>query len=673
MAGKPHIDVQEWLGRVQVAEEYWADKLKVTEPLVKMYRTQARRDFAGDVDDMLPEVNKVWEFISNVLPQIFYQAPHAFVRPDKAGQQGNSEVAETVLNDAISRTKFTKHGRRTCVDALLRGWGVSKVAYIPSNLATYITPSGKEKVEKPAETVSPLGQHNEDDFQGRATFVNVPVENFIWDPDARDLEDARWCCHISLERYGELVANENYSNTDTIGHGDFRDSKAVISGAADEMESRDQQLVKIYELWIRDVVVLDDKDQPRRYMRKLLVLADGADKWLRWEDWPFARMSDFPFDMLTFVQDPEGEYPGLSDVAPWAGLAKCVNGFYYRANKFIKESGANYTYDSSLPVDLVEQIAKGDDGVMIPVETDSKFGDQKLPVENRVAPIQRATLPPEFWMLGGQMETNVHQISGHVPFGDVQAKLAGTATESNILAESASLRTEDRLSNGVAEWATSVFMKLFQVIAEWYDEPGSVPSLTPEEEKRFVAFTQEDLDFEARISIDFGTMGRITSDQQKKREFMMLTSLLSPYIMQGSVPYAMREWIRRGLKLYHIHDVHALLPDQRPPIEPGIENAALLACELVKVNPTDDDEYHLSQHAPFMERAGQLGYQGSIPFFQMHMQTHRQQMQMKAGRQEQQMPAGPGSITGNPDGDGFPGATPTSPDQEMGINVPGGM
>ena len=58
---------------------------------------------------------------------------------------------------------------------------------------------------------------------------------------------------------------------------------------------------------------------------------------------------------------------------------------------------------------------------------------------------------------------------------------------------------------------------------------------------------------------------------------------------------------------------------------------------------------------------------------QEHLQAHQQNQQEKMGMTQGQKVSPQSSITGNPDADGMPGGTPTSPDQMAGVNMPGGM
>ena len=505
---------------MQAAEEYRADQLKATQKLVDMYRAQVKKDFIDVGGESVPTINKVWEYMSSVLPQVFYENPTAHMRPAKEGQGGNAEIAEAVLNDAIRRIKFSKHGRRVVVDAEMRGWGVSMVAYIRPGLTTVITPSGYLKEKRESQETTPIDQFNPDDdnLNGQVTIQNIPVENFIIDPDAIDLEDAKWVCHVSRERYGEVLMNELYSNTADIELADLEESNAISKRYQSGKAPRSESFVKIYEIWIRDFVDVDEMDRPKRHRRKLLVLAEGVDKPLRWEDWPFSKMKDNPFDLMVFAQDPKGEMPGLSSVGPWAGLAEGLNGWIHRSNRFVKDSGSKYVYDKDIKAETMHRFSTGEDNIMIPMETRPSIGGKDYPLDKRVVPVELATLPPEFWALGQQFETQLHQVSGHIPFGDAQAKSAGTATESNILQRTASLRTEDRLKNGVAEWAQSTFIKAWHVISEFYLYPGEVEVLTPGQQKRFQRFVHADLNFEAVINVDFGTIGRIVSDEQKKRE-----------------------------------------------------------------------------------------------------------------------------------------------------------
>ena len=94
----------------------------------------------------------------------------------------------------------------------------------------------------------------------------------------------------------------------------------------------------------------------------------------------------------------------------------------------------------------------------------------------------------------------------------------------------------------------------------------------------------------------------------------------------------------------------------------------------VQVTPADQDELHIPVHMLAAQAAQERGYEEEILMaFQEHLQAHQQNQQEKMGMTQGQKVSPQSSITGNPDADGMPGGTPTSPDQMAGVNMPGGM
>ena len=676
MSGKPKIDTSEWFERVEAAEEYWLKRLSSTDEIVRMYRCQDEQIGGVAFKHDRPEVNKVWEYVQAVLPQVFFKNPYAFVHPLKPGNQRKAEVLEAVLNAEVRKIPFTKHGRKWVLDALLRGWGVVKVGYMPPSLAYAITPTNKKDEEALSSTPN-LRKSSVSDLSGRVLFFHVPPQNFFWDPVAADLEDASWCCHVTYEKLDSVKANKRYSNTEDIGASTLRSTVEAMRRASSSMLDPDfeswasrmeEDYVKLYEIWIRD----------GEHARRMLVLADsqGKDgKWLRWEEWPFTRMEDYPFVLLSFGPDPEGRLPGMSDVAPWLNLQQNLNGMLHRIVGFVDSMKAITLVDQEIAESVVREVAKGGDSAIIPVNT-TAFGD-KSKIKDSFWPVQHASLPPEIWTMWQQIQGLLHQVSGYTPYSMNEAKSAGTATEAGILERTSTLRIEDKLSNGVAEGIVQVFKRMLTVIQEFY-EGGTVPILTPGGAKEFLRFQQEDLDVDATVAIDFGTMGRIVSDEGRARNLLLLVSQIGPMLAnpQG-VPAALREMIRRVMDAYHIVDAESLLPTMMPPVSPNEENIRLLMSEeAVQPTPQDDHELHMHVHQGGMQLAEGYGNQAAVQRIQKHMLMHDQMVQMseqqgRLGGRSMGSASPPSGANPSAYGDQVP--SPTGPGQTAGIQMPGGL
>ena len=674
MSGKPKIDTKEWLERLENAEEYWLRRASATDEIVRMYRCQAEQVSGVSMPSDRPEVNKVWEYVQAVLPQVFFKNPHAFIHPLKPGNQRKAETLEAVLNADLRKVLFTKHGRKVVLDGLLRGWGVAKVGYMPPSLAYAITPTSKKEEESLASTQNQR-KSGVADLSGRVLFFHVPIQNFFWDPVAADLEDASWCCHVTYETVESVKANKRYSNTETIQAGAIKSSVEALRQASSSAidpefsawaSKSQEEYVKLYEVWIRD----------GEYARRLLLLAEsmsGENKWLRWEEWPFTRMDDYPFVLLSFAPDPEGRLPGMSDVAPWLNLQQNMNGLLDRIVDFVDGMKAITLVDEEISEKTRQILASAKDRALIPVNT-MALGD-KSKIKDLLWPVQHASLPPEIWTVWQQLQGLLHQVSGYTPYSMNEARSAGTATEAGILERTSTLRIEDKLANGVADWAVQIFRRMLSVIQEFY-EGGTVPVLTPGGAREFLRFQKEDLDVDATVTIDFGTMGRIQSDEQRARNILLLVQSIGPILSNPrGVPAALRELLRRALEAYHIVDAESLLPSVAPPLMPQDENTRMLLGQPVEPTPQDDHVLHMHCHAPILEQAIANGNTLSAELIQAHMLGHNQLM----ATSEEQGSAGKGAYSSSPPAGANPSpygdqvATSTGPEQMSGIQMPGGM
>lgn len=675
MSGKPKVDTKEWIDRLENAEEYWLNRIATTDSIVRMYRCQDDLISGVVLKDDRPSVNKVWEYVQAVLPQVFFHNPHAFLNPTKPGNQRKVETLEAVLNAELRKIPFTKHGRKWVLDALLRGWGVAKIGYMPPTLAYAITPASK-KDEEALSTTQNQRKAGVTDLSGRVLFFHVPIQNFFWDPIAPDLEDASWCCHVTYEPLEAVKANKRYSNTEGLQASSAKSTAETVRQASNSTidpefsswaSKNNEEYVKLYEVWIRD----------GEHARRLLLLADsmaGENKWLRWEEWPFTRMDDYPFVLLSFAPDPEGRLPGMSDVAPWLNLQQNMNSLVARIVGFVKNMKAVTLVDESISEKTRQILAAAEDGALIPVNA-TNFSTGTT-TKDLFWPVQHPNLPPEIWTVWQQIQGLLHQVSGYTPYSMNEARSAGTATEASILERTSTLRIEDKLANGVAEGAVQIFKRMLAVIQEFYDG-GEVPVLTPAGAQEFLRFQKEDLDVDATVTIDFGTMGRIVSDEQRARNLLLLVEQIGPIVGNPrGVPAALRELLRRVLAAYHVVDADALLPHIAPPLMPQDENTRMLLGNPVEPTPQDDHVLHMHCHTPVLEQAIGAGNTLAAELIQAHMLTHNQLM----GASEAEGKVGQGAYAAsppaggaNPSPYGDQVASPTGPGQMAGIQMPGGL
>ena len=622
--------VKDLRGRVENAMSLWDKYLQETQLFVDLYRPTRRVEVYGGVaipEDQKAKVNLVWAYIQGILPGLLYQPPYAFVDPVRTEDREKAEVLEKVLNYEIERVAWLREARSVVVEALLRGWGVSKV--------------GLEYEGVIRQSSGEFGQEGQ--IQPRVTFARIPTDEFVWEPGV-PLHKARWCCHFWAEPIESVKDNPMYRNTKGIKP--TRVGGRILSnaeqGAKFSESEAEPEYVLIYEIWVRHLGNL---------RRQRIILAEDHDQVLSRSDWPF---DEWPFDILVFHEDPMEQLPGLSDIAPWATIQQAANVYLTKLISHIARSGVKIFVDSTIPQESVDRLVRTRDLAVLPVDTGGR------PIREMVQELEIAPASPDLWNGISFLEKLFSEISGWTPQMPSQVE---TATEASIFQSQAASRIDDRKMNGVAFWADKVLRKMLHVIQRYYDE-GAVPYLGADGRREFQEFTASDLDADVMLRVEFGHTSR-QSDQQRAQNYLQMLNLLSPFLASaGGIPEPMREFLRRLMKdVLHWPDAERLLPPVAPLSNPAMENAEMALGNPVIVLPQHQHSLHIPVHENFLKTLDPEADDDVIQIVMAHIQEHQKAL---AGGVIQ----GTGAL--NEMVGGYAGGRPPAPEQTVGSEIPQG-
>lgn len=193
-------------------------------------------------DDYEPPLNLVFPLVKTIVPTQFFQNPRAIAVPDQIGDAESAEDAfyvSELLNRDLRDVdfRFKETGQQSVFDSFVLGFGVVKIGYA-TEFGQDILPTKQETRKKfrervkeqlqravtqiveavglkaPAEPepLEPEPPQNDFSIQSESAYVQwIDPFDFVVDPRARDLPDARWVAQRIRRTLAEVKEDRRYS------------------------------------------------------------------------------------------------------------------------------------------------------------------------------------------------------------------------------------------------------------------------------------------------------------------------------------------------------------------------------------------------------------------------------------------------------------------------------
>jgi hypothetical protein len=482
--------LERYRSRLQVAHDRFADEAQpVIEKMTQYLRGKQWPDVSttsGDRDLTIPKlvVNLVFADVKVMLPVLALRNPRIFVKPvgattqmpvpGQTGPQGHpvqlvtvggqqipvpvldaARAKEALVNWRWRELKINRQIRRCLVDALLAPFGVMRCGY---TLATEKVAVGAPTEDGEAPETEEL--NTEELIKAESPFaVRWSPLDFRVDSEARypDLSDAAWIAFGWRARLSDVKRNPRFRNTRDLKPNyairtEYASTRAPVSGLAEE----DFKGVQLWEVW--------DKREHSR-----IVLADGHDKALEYDDWPQA-YANFPAETLYFTEHPESLY-GPPDLAHIVGQQDAYNEVASMILNHVKRFLRKYVVRAgAFDEKELEKLMLPVDGIA--VETAGTIADS-------IGPVPDAPIPVDWWQTRLNFRDDHDRISGVADFMRGVAEKVDTATEASYLQSNLNVRTNDTRAI-VEEFAERVSKQLLAIDAQTLDVPKAVPVIGPE-------------------------------------------------------------------------------------------------------------------------------------------------------------------------------------------------
>jgi len=344
------------LGWIDSAEKYQRDaKWVKTYKRMKQY---LKGNYGKSGYENKYIVNTFYNLENIIMPNLYYKDPYIRVKPcsrylPKKNKEGeyvylNSSDSAAIMEKSINklyRVAFLGRELHQCIqDALEAGFGIMKVGFYQKT-----------------ETQQDIGYLDE---SGEIYGQRVHPLDFLYDPMATSIEDARYVIHRISKPLSEVKDNENYKNTkdlrgECLNEMDFRKEKKEDSGDQSDW-------ITLYEIHgteekkIYTVVKQPSKTSKKREVLRIL--------WERDNDKPYVG-SDFV--QLKFLSDTDC-FEGVSPLAMIEDEALAINETLSLMVKHLQRFPGVFLYeDGSIGEIDLDNFAKGRQGEMLKVNQDA--------------------------------------------------------------------------------------------------------------------------------------------------------------------------------------------------------------------------------------------------------------------------------------------------------------
>jgi len=414
-----------------------------------------------NLDNPITTINIIFPIIKNIIPTLYWKNPYITATPKKSIDEDSAPYAAALLNYYFEELDVKSVNRQIIFDAYVFGMGVSKIGYatkfgsdIPDDNLEKEREKKKQrgllerlglKKPKPEEKKENI-ELNEYIRSESPYVVWVNPFDFIIDPMANDIYNARWVAQKLTKLLSEVKGNSQYSNTSELKGSSI--SQTLIKDIP-ETQIENFKTIDLYEIHYKTEDGIN-----------ILTLAkDGQDyKALRHEE-SIYEMDGFQFEILYFNKHNHKLYP-KSDIDIVKGLQDRISmtfdNILDQIDKYVPKL---FVDETAMTVDGKLALRDGDIGSICYTNKDP----------NNV--VKEAN----FVQLKGDLAAFIDKILEIIMLetGLTRAQLMGmtnaqTATEAQIGQAGQNLRMSDKFDT-VGDFANRQTRKLWQVIQQFVD------------------------------------------------------------------------------------------------------------------------------------------------------------------------------------------------------------
>lgn len=578
-----------WADRITRARQWVDGRMDEWGDLLQFYRQDLDETFT-DATGMHVYVNYHFAYARTILPTIYFQNPEPIVTPRGRAMlmqpgmaQEFAKIREDLLQYQVEELGLEWEMRKAIFDALFFDWGVIKLGFAPALNRKVV--QNDDPIDDLLGSLMFPGVFGEDEDEGvepnddpnqKVTDLNpfalrIPPWQFLIDPLASCLEDARWVAHCIVRPLADVQDNPRYNRAVAVGlqgTQSIREDRYLnqVSTRGTLRSERSplqmgEELIELYEIWDiqnRQYLLLDAYT-----MRESGGKRGALQDFLVEKPWPYEGIDGFPFRTLVFNPDPE--HPeGISDAKVWHGPAVAQNLVTSMRFNHIKRFNRKYeTPAQNLTPEEMDKLTSPYDGAII----ETKHGQPGVPT---VLPIQDAPISPDIYAFQDLLRVEGELVTGVNEARKGSGQGGKTATEASIVESMSRVRDSDRVYI-VTKFFESVVRVLDQLNQSFLTRDYVAFITRPSALQLWQQQSPEILKMEALVKVRVGSSAYVSKEVRTKQllDFMNITvGAVDP--MTGMPIVNARAVIQRLAEYMDLPAIEELILPMVPPPPPGM-------------------------------------------------------------------------------------------------------
>jgi hypothetical protein len=410
-----------------------------------------------------------------------YQQASAFVTDLTERRKLVSALLERYLNYTPNELNLKDHSRRVVEEAFIKGAGVW----------------WHELYQPPGSNVRMAG-----------SFFDS-IDNLVWDPDADDFPDIRWCARKRIQPIDEVAAKFGLTRDDLKGHMESYASQSARKRRGYDTEKKRGQtndLICYYEIYSKtgfgDRLKDGEKDLRGQFdalgPNCYIVVAEGIefplnlppsvlqedvgpsgvpDRFFMSAQWPIPfwaeSQSGWPFTLLAWHGKPGYSWP-LSLIRPGIGELRFINwAMSFLATRIATSSQTIIGVAKSADPDIKNKLLDSSEGGFKIVEIAEAIGRR---VDDVVSVFQMPNITTDLWTIINEVTALFDRRVGltELIYGMTRSSFR-SAAEATVKAEQISVRPDDYAN--ILEDALGEVARKEALCARWLIQPQDVSTL----------------------------------------------------------------------------------------------------------------------------------------------------------------------------------------------------
>ena len=472
--------------------------------------------------------------LRQMVSSLYHHDPRMNFRGTTRRGQLQALVAEQVMSYTRNRIGASFEERACIKSGLAYGQGILKYGW-QSEFGEEL-PWSDERIKKsrgrmmhddaPASEDSklpaaPMTEHDTRFQMGMPWIKHIPTQDFIIDPEARTIKDARWFAHRFHRPWAQAVNDERWDEEARDNLSPTGQSRYWMNDSTEErqwyenLEAVDSSLCTFYEIFDRTT-------------QRIIVLSDSTTHALSVRPYPFFGKSG-PY--VVYQPLPADDSPwGMSWLDTFTPQATALNKLRTHMMEHFERLGVpkGFYMGSIINEKTMQRFAESRTGEFVRVDMPPNGN-----VKNAFSVIDPVPLNADAWRLSDLFKNDMQEVSGITENALGGGKGVNTATEASIIQQQVSQRQGD-MRNGVDDLIGESTRKIMTIQRQFWTGQQIMPIVGPSGEVWDFPVDDTLINGEYDVDIETGSTERVDRNVRLKQgiELLQMLTQMQPALMQ---------------------------------------------------------------------------------------------------------------------------------------------